>query len=145
MKKSILLSFSLLISLVMFSQIKTTSTNKVLIGKVQHFNCYKKGDIYTFTYNDYKYTQINEYKVFNLSEEDFNSFYETIQNGFKEVPGNEVTVETPDDIFRLKYSKVMGKVNLQIYHMVNKNAGVIGLSKYLTSKSVIKLFGKKKK
>lgn len=146
MKKTLLITLTLFIAGQLMSQITTTTSEKpVLIGKVQYFDCTKSDDMYIFTYRDLKYTHITETKSFSLSEDDFNAFYDVIQKGFDEVPKEDVTIETPDDIFKLKYYKSLGVINLRIFHIVNKNADVIGITKYLTKKATIKLFGKKKK
>lgn len=128
----------------MFAQIEVSKTaEKIKVGKVQHIECYKVNDTYTIMYNDYKFTQVTEYKSFSLSEKDFNDLYAVIQKGFEEIPKEAIQVETPNDILFLKFTKVMGVGNLQITHFVNKNPEVAGLTKYLTKKATIKLFGKK--
>jgi len=145
LKKTILILFTILISIPSFSQIKRIKDNSVIIGKVQHISCTKNENTYTITYNDHKFTQIDDFKSFSLSEEDFNDIFDIIIQGFSDIPKEDIKLETPNDVLILKFSKSMGIVSLNIYHLVNKNAEIVGLTRYLTKKQVLKLFGKKKK
>jgi hypothetical protein len=144
MKKLLIILMASLLTTSLFSQI--TSTKRIpplLIGKVQGMDCNKYDSTYVFTYTDLKYSQLNEQKSFSLNEKDFNDFFSVIDKGFNEVPNDEVIIETPNDILYLKYTKVMGVVNLQITHFVNKNPEIMGLTKYLTKNMFLKIFGKK--
>jgi len=113
------------------------------IGKVQHFEWNKADGGYSFIYSDYKFQHINVDKSFYLSEDEFHELYNIMIQGFSDAPKERILFETKQDQFSLKYSKAFGVVNLQIYHSVLKT-DAIGLSKYLTKKAAIKLFGFKK-
>ena len=144
MKKTLFISMVLLFTTPLFSQITATKRiPPVLIGKVQGMDCQKYDSTFVITYSDLKYTQLTELKSFSLNEKDFNDLYSVIERGFNEVPSDEIIIETPNDILYLKYTKVIGVVNLQITHFVNKNPEIIGLIKYLTKNAAIKLFGRK--
>ena len=144
MKKSTLLLFAVFMSFYSFSQIKKIKDTSVMIGKVQHISCKKSNDLYTFTYNDHKFTHINDFKSFSLNEKDFNDLFSVIMDGFKDNPKEDLEIETPNDILVLGFSKNLGVASMNIIHFVNKNSEVAGLTRYLTKKQVIKLFGKKK-
>ena len=143
MKKILLIVFILVYSQ-SFSQIKILNSDSEVIGKVQFISCSKNNNTFTFTYNDHKFTQIDEYKSFSLSENDFNELFNIITQGFLNYPKEEVKLELPNDILFLKFTKSMGIISLQITHFVNKNPELVGLTRYLTEKQVLKLFGKSK-
>jgi hypothetical protein len=145
MKRTSLILLTVLLSIPTFSQIKKLKDNSELIGKVQHISCEKNDTIYTITYADHKFTQISDFKSFSLSEQDFNDLFQIIIQGFIDNPKEEIKLETPNDILFLKFTKTMGIVSLRITHFVNKNSEIAGLTRYLTKKQVLKLFGKKKK
>ena len=127
---------------VCFSQLKVSEYKTEFIGKVQFIECSKINDQINFTYNDHKFTQIDVYKNFQLSENDFNELYKIIINNFETVPNDPIKIETPKDILYLNYTKNLGVVSLQISHAVDKNPELIGITRYLTKKQIIKLFGK---
>lgn len=142
MKKLILLSIALLLSGIMFSQIKVTKLEKpILVGKVQFFKCYKSSGIYTLKYRDLSYKTIKVYESFSLNEKDFDDLYSVIEQGFIDVPKERIIVETPDDILYLKFAKTMGVVSFRIYHYVSKTE-IVKTTKYLTKNATKKLFGK---
>lgn len=144
MIKTILLSLLLMVSFAVVSQIKTTQVEKpVKVGKVMGIECTKQGDTYTITYRDYKFTQIVRYKSFTLNEQEFNELYDLIKENMENPPGEDIIVETSNDVMRLKFPSALGIVNVQIYHSVNKNPEVIGLTRAMSKKHIDKLFGKK--
>lgn len=145
MKKTFLILFIILFSTSVFSQIKRVVSNSETIGKVQHISCEKEDNIYTIIYNNHKFTQIDDFKSFSLSEQDFNDLFDIIMQGFKDNPKEEIKLETPNDVLFLKFTKTMGVVSLRITHFANKNPEIAGLTRYLTKKQTLKLFGKKKK
>jgi len=134
MKKIIIIAMCLMSSS-LFSQ--------NLIGKVQHVKCFEAGAEYWIEYSDTKYYQIDIKKEIELTEDEFNSLFNSIIVGFNESPEEPVLIETEKDLLRLKYIKAMGTVNLRIFHHVAKSKDVIGVTKYLTKKAVIRLFGKR--
>lgn len=117
------------------------------VGKIQHVSCDKVEDNYVVSYRDYNYFQITVNKNFQLTQAEFDFLKVVIKGSFKEVPEEPVQIETLNDILILKFTKVMGVVNLQITQLVDKNPKVKGVTKYLTKRSASKLFGipKKKK
>jgi len=137
MKKSILI---LLIAL----NLSAICQEKTTIGKIQHATCEKSDDNYFLVYRDYSYFEIIQLKSFKLTEAEFNNLFNSIQEGFKNVPEDGIQIETAEDILILKFTKVIGVINLQITQFVNKNYRVTGVTKYLTRRSAFKLFGKKK-
>lgn len=118
------------------------SHSQELVGKVQHFDTYKTGGVYTFTYVDYKFQNVRDYKTFDLTEAEFIELYEVLTLGFVDCPKEPIIFESKQDVLRLLFSKSFGVVNLQIRHSVKKGE-VLGVSKYLTSKAVKKVFGHK--
>ncbi len=129
---------------VCFSQLKVSEDKTEFIGKVQFIECTKINDQINFTYNDHKFTQIDVYKNFQLTENDFNELYKIIINNFETAPSDPIKIETPKDILYLNYTKNLGVVSLQISHAVDKNPELIGITRFLTKKQIIKLFGKTK-
>jgi hypothetical protein len=131
----------LLIALVLLS---TSLFSQRVVGKVSQMKVFEAGSEYWIEYSDNKYFQIDVKKEIKLNEEEFFGLYENIIQGFSDAPGEEIVIETQKDLIRLKYIKSMGVVNLRIFQHVSKSEDVIGVSKYLTKKAVIKLFGQKR-
>lgn len=122
---------TMLISTLVFSQ---------AIGKVQHIELNLLDGTYTITYNDYKFTQIDDYK--SISFTDIDALYNQIMKGLEDMPEQDIEYNLPDDTLWLHFEKNLGVKSFQFMHAVNNNPKVIGLSRYLTKKQVNKLFGK---
>lgn len=115
------------------------------IGKTQGIKLERLDDTYRFTYDDAKYTQVSNFKSFQFQDVDgaMNELYHTIAEGFNEMPTESILIDLPQGSITLEYKKVFGTINLQIYHALDDEASVIGLTPYLTRRKVEKLFGKR--
>lgn len=104
----------------------------------------KQDDVYTITFRDGNYTQIDDYKSFSFRDIDdsFEYLYETIIQGFDDKPKDPIMLELDEDIIGLKYIKSFGKASLRISLFPNKGTEEIGYYQYLNKKKVKKLFGK---
>lgn len=141
----------LFISVVSFAQLKKVETVKsVEIGKVgpwgmpKTIDCKKAGNTYTFEYKDYVYPDIDAYKTFSFEDIDntFEELYKVFVEGFNTIPEEAVTLELPDYLLSLKFSKAMGTKSVVIY-TTPINSGVVGHTAVLSPKQIDKLFGKK--
>jgi hypothetical protein len=149
--KQITLLLIILVSTFSFSQITKIETQKAeLIGKIGALGevwikCEKKGDRYTFTYQDNKFKQLKEYKSFSFVDEDnaFENLYKIIMKGFEEIPKEDIMLELPNDVIFLNYSKNFDVISLKITHAINHSPD-IRHTVYITKKEVKKIFGKKK-
>jgi hypothetical protein len=133
--KKILLIILVLLSTSLFSQ--------ELIGKVQFIKTYQTNEYININYRDLKFQQIEVLKDIYLTHEEFHNLFDVIIEGFSRTPLESITIETENDFIRLHFYKFLGVAVVEINHMVNKNTNVIGLSKGITKKQVIKLFGKR--
>ena len=155
--KKITLSILLFIGFTTFSfsqikKIETSNSKTELVGKYGGFGvvlikCEKQNNTYTFTYSDTKFKHIDNDKSFSFKDldNDFQHLYQTIMEGFEEVPEKDIMLELPNDVIWLSFEKAMGNVSFRFTHSKNKNKDVIGYSVYLTKKRVQKLFGMYKK
>lgn len=132
------------------SQIKKIEIDKPEeIGKISalgetYIKCEKVKDYYIFFYKDIQYPNISEYKSFVLKDENdnFNSLYSLLIEGFENFPEKDALLEVTDGVLLLNYAKALGKTKLQIFHTNNKS-GQTGAITSLSKKDLIKLFGKK--
>jgi hypothetical protein len=130
----------LLIALVLIS---TSLFSQELIGKVQFIKAYQTDEYINIHYRDLKFQQIEVLKDIYLTHEEFHNLFDVIIEGFSRTPLESITIETENDFIRLHFYKFLGANIVEINQMVNKNTNVIGLSKGITKKQVIKLFGKR--
>lgn len=153
MRKLLTLIIILCVSFNSFSQIKKVKTEKSeTIGKIApmgqtHIECSKSGDTYTFIYSDIKFQQITDFKSFSFKDIDnaFDNLYQTIMDGMKNPPKEDIRLELPNDMIFLHFEKNLGVTSFQFLHCPGKNPEIIGMSVYLTKKKVRKLFGMKKR
>lgn len=125
-----LLIAAMLISLFGYSQ---------QIGKVQGVSLNYVKDVFIITYNDIKFTHVQSIKYIELDSLEFTNVSNYIEQGFKDL--KNVRIDTDEYILELEYSKYLGVVNLQITHF-DKRTEIIGLTKFITYKSYLKIFGK---
>lgn len=125
-----------------FSQIKALDVSQIKsIGKVQFIELNQNNDVLTFAYQDLNSNQMTSFSFKNLNN-DLDNLYNTIMNGFENIPEADIPLELPNDIIYLHFEKSMGVVNFQFKQSVNKDLSTIAKSVYLTKKKVNKLFGK---
>lgn len=149
----ILFSFlALFITTLSSAQMKVSSVEKPEeIGKVGaglgiwfgRLEKYSSGN-YILSYKDFKYEQLEEWKSFPLIAEDVDNLYNLIIENFEKMPAEDIKVELPNDILFIKYKKSLGVPLVTIFHSVNKNPDIIGVSQSFTKKQITKLFGKNK-
>lgn len=132
-----------------YGQLKVVKNQpSVEIGKVTNLNdlvikCEKTGDMYTFTYQDEKFKHLTNYKTFSVQgQKDFESLYKIIMKNMKEQPDEPVMLELDEGYLFLKYGKTFGSPYVNIGHVLDKNANVIGFTQWLNKRKVRKLFGK---
>ena len=99
---------------------------------------------YILSYKDFKFQQIEEWKSFPLIASDADGLYNLIIENFEKMPSEDIKVELPNDILLINYKKSFGIPVATIYHAVNKNSEVMGVSQSFTKKQITKLFGKNK-
>ena len=99
---------------------------------------------YTLSYKDFKYQQIEEWKSFEIGAEDVDVLYNLLIENFEKMPSEDIKVELPEDILIINYKKSFGVSVVTIYHSVNKNPEVMGVTQSFTKKQITKLFGKRK-
>lgn len=135
------------ISQAQISKVETTEPEE--IGKIYPMGqliikCEKYDDTYVFTYKDWKFKLLNEFKSFSFVDKDdaFEELYQMIQNGFKEMPDEDIMLELPDGYLWLSFKKVMFVKQITFSHAVDKNSKIIGFSRGLTNRDINKLFGK---
>jgi hypothetical protein len=109
--------------------------------------CYKYEDsTYLFRYADAKFSKLDVWKDFTLkSNEDFETLYSYLQNGFKEMPEEKVLLDIGDGYLILNFSKFLGGKVVKIAHSTssNKDLAIIGYTNMYTVKQIDKLFGKR--
>ncbi|MFC3559536.1 hypothetical protein [Pedobacter jamesrossensis] len=153
MRKIILLLAITLICSVCYGQIKKMDIpKKEMIGKIApggnstvSIECYKYEDsTYLFRYLDAKFSKITDWKQFSLkSTEDFNTLYSYLQNGFKEMPKENVLLDIGDGYLLLNFSKFLGGKVIRFYHSTSLDEnGIVGYTNMYTVKQIDKLFGK---
>ena len=144
MKQLLFISF-IFLGINLFGQIKVIEApDNETIGEIQGIKIEKTGNVYTFIYDNLKYPNTTDIKSFSFEDIDnsFENLYQLIMKGFDEVPNDDIMIKLPNDTIWLHFEKNMGIVSFQFYHSVS-NTEVIAISRYLTKKQVIKLFGKK--
>lgn len=99
---------------------------------------------YILSYKDFKYQQLEEWKNLPLLAEDVDNLYNLIIENFEKKNSEDIQVEFPNDILFIKYKKSFGVPLVTIFHSVNKNPDLIGVSQSFTKKQITKLFGKDK-
>lgn len=110
----------------------------VLFGKLEK---YQDGS-YILSYKDFKYQQLEVWKSFALSAEDVESLYNLLIENFEKMPKEDIRVELPKELIDINYKKSLGIPLVTLYHFVNKNSEVLGVSQSFTKKQIMKLFGK---
>jgi len=98
---------------------------------------------YILSYKDFKFQQIEEWKSFSLIATDVEGLYKLIIENFEKMPSEDIKVELPNDILFINYKKSFGIPIVTIFHYVNKNPKIVGVSQSFTKKQINKLFGKK--
>lgn len=140
------LTFFIIINGISNAQLSKVDNNNLEIGKItpggiKTIYLVQSGDTFTFHYKDAKYQQLEEWKSFTIeSRQDLDDFYKMVMDGFKEVPKDDVMIESPNGYIFLKYRKFLGKPVLSF--AFSDNPEVIGFSNEYTEKQVKKLFGK---
>jgi len=151
--KKLTLLVMLVVTATSFAQLKKVETVKSEeIGKVGPFgmpktiDCTKMGNKYTFEYKDMQFPDMNDYKKFSFEdvENTFEDLYKTIMDGFETMPKEDITLELPNYIISLKFTKAIGMTSVAFFSAPKTNTSLIGYSSPLTKKQVEKLFGKKK-
>lgn len=99
---------------------------------------------FLLSYKDFKFQQVEEWKSFPLIAEDVDGLYNLIIENFEKMPTEDIKVELPNDILFINYKKSFGVPVVTIFHAVNKNPDVMGVSQSFTKKQISKLFGKNK-
>ncbi len=141
----------LFFSLPSFSQImkiefaKEASIGKIAPGGVKTMECFKvEGEeTFRFDYQDQKYSRLNEWKSFEIkSNEDFETLYSYLLDGFKEIPKEPVTLMLGGNlgILQLKFEKFLGNPVVRFMHSADNS--ITGYTNLYTQKQVKKLFGK---
>lgn len=141
----------LFFSLPSFSQImklefaKEESIGKIAPGGVKTMECFKiEGEeTFRFDYQDQKYTRLNEWKSFEVkSNEDFETLYNYLLEGFKEIPKEPVTLMLGGNlgILQLTFEKFLGNPIVRFSHVSDNS--ISGYTNRYTEKQVKKLFGK---
>lgn len=150
-KLSLLFSFLFIIA-VSNAQIKVSTVEKPTeIGKVGagmgiwfgKLEKYPDGN-FILSYKDFKFQEIEEWKSFSLNANDLDDLYNLIIENFEKMPSEDIKVELANDILFINYKKSFGISVVTIYHAVNKNSNVMGVSQSFTKKQISKLFGKNK-
>jgi len=152
--KKITFLLMLLISSASFAQLKKVEpTKSEIIGKSQQFGgpleaeITKSGNTYTLRFRDAKFKTIDEYRSFSFEDVDntFNDLYATIEQGFKDMPKEDIMLELPNHYVWLTFSKFLGSPILTLSCSANKtNPDLIYFSNEMAKKQVEKLFGKRK-
>ena len=99
---------------------------------------------FTLSYKDFKYQKIEEWKSFKLSAEDVDGLYNLLIENFEKMPTEDIAVELPNDHLIINYKKSFGILVVTIYHSINKNPDLMGVTQSFTKKQISKLFGKAK-
>lgn len=145
--KKIALLLTIFVSFTAFSQIKVLK-NETLneVGKDNNVALYKKLNKYTINYQDVNTTNLNTYRSFSFQDlnKDFDQLYKLINDGFIDMPRNEISLELPNDIVGLNFKRNYGQPTVQFVHYINKSKKYIGKSAFLTKAQVDKIFGKSK-
>lgn len=149
MKKLLLISF-LLVTVASNAQVKVASSQatEVIIGKtgttsIDWVVLKKKGDLYTFNYQDNTNTAVSVFKSFSFKDVDnaLEGFYKVIMDGFENVPKEDVQIDLPDETIKLQYTKEMGIVKMKM-KVSYTNKTDPGTTVWLNKKQVNKIFNK---
>lgn len=144
----------ILLSSASFGQIKQLAIpKKELIGKIApggaitvSMQAYKYEDsTYVFRYLDSKFSRLEVWKDFTIkSNEDFETLYTYLQNGFKEMPEEKVLLDIGGEYLFLNFSKFLGGKVVRIAHSTSLDElAIVGFTNLYTAKQIDKLFGKK--
>ena len=141
-----MVAISLIVSLVSFGQV-TKQVKPIKESKIKVLGEFKaSASIYedntdvVITYSDYKFKEINVYKSFVLSQEDFESLYNTLINADYE-SDDTFQLKTKDDgRLIIKPTKVLGVKTFLILH--TSSVGVEGELPLLNKNQITKLFFK---
>lgn len=157
-------SFIFKIVVVILSVVTTTSSiaqikkldlpKSELIGRIApggsitvSMQCFRyDDDSYLFRYRDAKYSKLEEWKDFRLkSSEDFETLYSYLQDGFKNMPEDNVLLDIGNEYLVLEFGRFLGGKVVRIYHSTssNKDSAVVGYTNQYTIKQIDKLFNKK--
>lgn len=149
MNKLLSLSF-LFIALATNAQIKVVKAEAkpVVIGKLgtptlSTVEITKTGDLVTFKYQNNLKPQVAEFKTFSFKDIDgaLEGFYGVINEGFTNLPKEDIKIELPNETVSLQYTKAMNVVNVKM--KVSYNSGEeSGVTVSLTKKAIDKLFNK---
>lgn len=112
----------------------------VWFGRLEKFS----DENYVLSYKDFKHQQIEEWKSFKLNAEDVEGLYNLLNDNFDKMPTEDIRVEFPNDILMINYKKSFGVPLVTIYHSINKNPELMGVTQSFTKKQIAKLFGKNK-
>lgn len=149
MKKLLMISF-LLVTVASNAQVKVASSQatEVIIGKtgttsIDWVVLKKKGDLYTFNYQDNTNTAVSVFKSFSFKDVDnaLEGFYKVIMDGFENVPKEDIQIDLPDETIKLQYTKEMGIVKMKM-KVSYTNKTDPGTTVWLNKKQVNKIFNK---
>lgn len=122
--------------------------NKEKIGSVGgyqmgHVDCVMQNNLYVITYENQNDVRVNDYAHFSIKAEDFDDVYNTILEGFKTIPNDEIHIPTISGYVSLEYTKFLGKISMRFTQSKKKGALGISYSTWYSQKDMEKLFGKK--
>lgn len=126
-------------------KIPTIEIGKITPGGIKTIYCEKiNNEYYIFHYKDAKFIHLDEWKSFKVSnDDDFNSLYGVVMDGFKNIPEENIMLESPNGFIWLDYKKVFGKPYVRFAFTTSKSEyATIGFSNQYNEKQVNRLFGK---
>ncbi|MDM1514469.1 hypothetical protein [Myroides odoratimimus] len=143
-----------LVCSISFGQIKKLDNpKKELIGKIAPggastvtMECYKyDSGYYLFRFKDFQYSHLNEWKKFEVnSDEDFETLYSYLKDGFENMPEENVILDLGKDVLFLKFSRFLGGKVVRINHASDLSSlAILGYTNQYTQKQIDKLFGKR--
>jgi len=146
MKKGITIAI-LLFSSIAFSQIKVIETVPVeKLGRVNNsFYVQKIGEEYTIFYatiQDDEETEGLKNFTFKNVDNDYQSLYSIISNGFAANPLNDIKLELPNNYVWLHFNVNSDKTTTVQFMVSNKLASSTSVSEPLSKNQVEKLFQK---
>ena len=155
MKRIVLLLVMLCFIPVAEAQIKVVNDNvdcqdvgevKSLMSPIAKITKCQTEDVvsYAVHYKDIEFQHLTEFKHFSFleKENDFETLYKLIIEGFSNPPKNDIIIELQKGTVHLHFEKNLGVVSFQFIHFPFGDSSVMGRSAYLTKKQVNKLFGK---
>lgn len=143
--KKLLFSAFLFFSVLGFSQIKILKyETDVKVGESNAVTLYEKDNLYTINYNDVNNYSMNVYRDFNFRNinNDLDTLYNLIIEGFKRFPKQDIMLELPNDIVFLHFDKSIGRTLFQFIHFVNKDERQVGKSPFLSLKDISLIFNR---